>query len=167
MFSIVRRIGKVLINYQVLNAVCFLGHAFGYHIGQENKQYLGYNCSEMLTRNELNTVASRVLCAWLEKRGYVIEDIHIKREPCLCIIANNQGNKMYITFASEIDPNSPGFIKADLDALYLMAKQNNAIPYYACVCLRSSDESHCTDGIILADDGIEYIVSSFELLESE
>lgn len=155
------------ISYPILNAVQFLGQAFGYHIGQENQKYKGYLCSDMLTRDEISIAAGTNLCNWLEHNGYEINGTCFTREPCLCVLASKNNEKILVIFSAEIAPTAPGFLKEDLDELYNVAMRYKAIPYYACVNIGSADEKHFNDGVIIANDSIKFMVRAFDVLETE
>ena len=151
----------------MLNAVQFLGQAFGYHVGQEHMTYKGYKCCEMLTRDEISSVAGNNLCRWLEQNNYEIIGVCFTREPCLSILATHSGSRIFVVFSAEIAPEDPGFIKEDLDEAFAIAEQYEATPYYACVSIGSSDNRHFNDGVILAGDSIKFMVRAFGELEVE
>lgn len=153
--------------YEMLNAVQFLGQAFGYHIGQENQQYKGYNCCDLLTRDEINIVAGTNLCKWLAQNGYDIEAASYTREPCLSVSATKDEQNVLIVFSAEIAPIVPGFIEEDLDEIYDLAKHWNAIPYFACINIGSCNKKHFDDGVILSGDSMKYSVSAFDVLEKD
>ena len=106
------------LSHQILNAVQFLGQAFGYHVGRDNMIYNGYKCSEMLTRAEINRIAGSNLCRWLEQNEYEINGVSFSREPCLSIMATQEDSRILIVFSAEIAPTDPGFIKEDLDEAF-------------------------------------------------
>ena len=155
------------ITYQILNAVQFLGQAYGYHVGQDNMTYKAYKCCEMLTRDEISNAAGSNLCRWLEQNNHEINGVCFTREPCLSIMTTYEGNRRFIVFSAEIAPEDPGFIKEDLDEAFSIAEQYNATPYYACVNIGSSDNRHFSDGVILAGDGMKFMVRAFGVLEVE
>ena len=81
---------QYLFGVDILNAVQFIGQACGYPVGQENRKYLNYRCSDMLTRNELNKLAGINMCHWLENNSYEILGTNFSMEACANIIAKKQ-----------------------------------------------------------------------------
>jgi len=168
--SIINELSKPLSNSTletVLNAVGFLGQTIGYHLGKENHQYLGLNCSEMLTRNELNEVAGVNLCKWLENNGFSIEETNYTRDTVQNIIANIENQKVFILMTAEIAPKNPGFLQMDCDALYEAASREGAIPYYASVSIASCNKDHFDKQVILFGDKVQYRINAFGELEKE
>ena len=151
----------------ILNAVGFLGQTIGYHLGKENQSYKGFNCSELLTRNELNEIAGVNFCKWLESNGFSIEETNYTRDTVQNIIANIEGRKVFILLAAEIAPKNPGFLPMDLDALYEAASNEGALPYYASVSIASCDKDHFDKQVVLFGDKVQYRVNAFGELEKE
>ena len=145
----------------VLNAVGFLGQTVGYHLAKENQQYQGFNCSELLTRNELNEVAGANLCKWLKHNGFSIKETNFTRDTVQNIIANIEGHKIFILLSAEIAPKDPGFLPMDFDALYESASSEGAIPYYASVSIASCVRDHFHKQVVLFGDKIQYRINAF------
>lgn len=152
---------------EILNALQFLGQTVGYHIGQEKRVYKSYDCSSMLTRNELNEIAGHNLCNWLVRNGFEIEEANFSRDTYQNIVASNDSNRIFILVSAEITPVDPGFIPLDLDNLYKAAIDAGAMPYYASVSLGSADEQHFSDGIIMYGDDVRFRINAFAELETE
>ena len=152
---------------EVLNAVQFIGQTIGYHIGKKNAVYKGYQCSEMLTRNELNEIAGTNLCKWLVGNGFEIEGANFTRDTIQNIIATKGGAKVFVLLSAEIAPVDPVFIPLDLDNLYNAALAEKAVPYYASVSLASADNAHFNDGVILYGDQTRFRVNAIGELEAE
>lgn len=153
------------IDENVLNAVAFLGHTVGYHIGKESRLYQSYDCSEMLTRNELSQISGVNMCKWLQNSGYVILQTNYSRETPYSIVAEKDGKQYMILIAEEIAPVRPGFRGEDLGALYDAAHSSDAVPYYACVSLGSNNEEHFRKGVLLNGDSVRFRVDAFGELE--
>ena len=151
----------------VLNAVMFLGQTVGHRVGNENKAYLSYNTSEMLTRNELNSIAGVNLCKWIERDGFNVIQTNFNRETPWSVVAECEGEKYYIFMSTEIAPVAPGFRREDLDLLYKAARNDGAIPWYASVSLASNDDQRFQDGVVLAGESVRFMVNAFDELVAE
>lgn len=149
----------------VLNAIMFLGHTIGHRYSQENLTYYGYSCSEMLTRNEINSIAGDNLCKWLNNQDYEIGEANFTRDTYQNIVARKDCELLHILISAEITPIDPVFIPLDIDNLYNAAHDAGAVPYYASVSLGSVDQKHLNDGVLLYGDQIRYRVNAFVKLE--
>lgn len=148
----------------ILLAVFCYGQEYGYNLGQENLKYNSYDCSDMFTRNEITSIGCQNVSAWLEQHKFEITELNHTRDTYQNIIATLDTKKYYILLSCEIVPTTPGFRKKDLENLYKIATSNNALPCFISVSLRSSDEKHFNDGVILAGDKILYKINCFEEL---
>ena len=152
---------------EVLNALQFLGQTVGYHVGQDNRTYNGYNCSDMLTRNEINKIAGSNVCKYVMQKGFEIEEVNFSRDTYQNIVASKDGKRIFILITAEIAPEDPGFIPLDLDNLYSAAESAGAVPFYASVSLGSVDDKHFSDGVLLFEDAVRFRINAFGELEKE
>jgi len=152
---------------EVLNALQFIGQTIGYHVGQDNRTYKKFNCSDMLTRNEINEIAGNNVCKWMINNSYEIEEANFTRDTYQNIVATKNGERVFVLISAEIAPTDPGFIQIDLDNLYNASKGTGATPYYASISLGSADENHFAEGVILYSDQIRFKVNAFGPLELE
>ena len=151
----------------VLNAVGFLGQTVGHRLGNENREYQGFAGTEMLTRNEIYEVAGANFCKWLERNGFSIIETNYLRDSIQNIVAKDKRATFYVLLAVEVAPKEPAFLQMDLDALYEVAQENEAKPYYASISIASRDEEHMKRQIILYGDEIQYRENAFGELEQD
>ncbi len=148
----------------ILLAVFCYAQEYGYNLGQENLTYNSYNCSDMLTRNEIMSISCNNVCSWLEGNNFEISEMNYTRDTYQNIVAILNDKKYYILLSCEIAPTTPGFRSKDLENLYQISKENKATACIISLSIRSSDEKHFKDAIILAGDEIQYRINCFEEL---
>ena len=148
----------------VLLAVFCYAQEYGYHLGQENSKYKSYNCSDMLTRNELTQVACNNVCSWLENHNFKISEVNHTRDTYQNIVALLDSKKYYILLSAEIAPTTPGFRPKDFENLFSISQKDGALPCIISVSLRADDETHFNDGVILAGDKILFMINGFQEL---
>jgi len=165
--SLMMKDEQYIFGREILNALQFIGQTVGYAVGQENLQFNGYDCSEMLTRNEINEIAGQNFCNWLIQNGFEIEEANFTRDTYQNIVALKEGERIFVLIGAEIAPENPGFIQLDLDNLYNAACEANASPYIASINLGSADDEHFQDGVIIYGDQIRFRVNNFMELEVE
>ncbi len=148
----------------ILLAIFCYAQEYGYNLGKENSTYKTYNCSEMLTRNEINQIACNDACSWLKNHNFEITEVNHTRDTYQNIVALLNSKKYYILLAAEIYPTTPGYRPKDFDNLYDISQKDGALPCIISVSLRSDNEKHSDDGVILADDKILFMINGFQEL---
>ena len=148
----------------ILVGVFCYAQFYGIKLGKENRIYKSYDCSNMLTRNELLEAAGSYGCKWLENGGFCITETSFNKETYQNIVANRNGKMYYVLLSTEVEPVKPVFTPRELDSYYVIAQEDGAVPALMSVTLRSKDEKHFADGIILAGDETKFKVNCFDEL---
>lgn len=151
----------------VLVSACLIGD----YVAAKNRiaemKIKNYDNANMLTMEELRTVAGGVLLRQCEAEGGKILTSRFARScNTNAVVQYANETRAYLLRATQY-PNTIGFFQYELDRLYEGAMSHNCVPYVVTAAVASTDNAHFNDGVVMVDDGHKVMFTGYQKLEIE
>lgn len=121
----------------------------------------------LLTPNEYRKLAAEMFLPLMEKQieGCDILEKDFSLDPYFNVIARYQQGLHFILFAIEVSPREPKVLSQSFYALIEEAKSQGASAYIISLGIRSKDEQHFQDGVLLRNEPAMYRLNDFREID--
>lgn len=144
-----------------------IGDIFGNILGLATRTIGSYANADILTMREIREISGNTFINQLADHGYEINTCDFGFDPYYNIVAKNGASTFFILVSAEVSPTEPSFKPFELDKLFDISQEQGALPYFASLSIRSADNSHYEDGVIIRGDKAKVRINAFNELELE
>lgn len=137
---------KAITDLQMLGeALCCRDKAWENRIGF-------YSNKDLLSVSEIQDIAVNTFCSWLHGPNAKVAEFDSAMDTFANVSARLGDTHHLVLVRSSVAPAQSTFMEYELEGLYAVAQQTNAVACIADVTVRSENDGHFKDGVILDGD---------------